>query len=148
MGAYENPQQAQLRSPVYGVVTGQFLGLDSDGNPMVVFPGQQGTAARRARSIANLESVPFGAEVILQFDQGNLNLPIIMGIIQTPQPTTGQSELEPLQVEVDHQHLQIQAQEKLTLRCGQPKRVLGPLTVHDSLSQGPLQPVKEAPVSQ
>lgn len=118
MGAYENPQQAQPRSPVYGVVTGQFLGLDSDGNPMVVFPGQQGTAARRARSIANLESVPFGAEVILQFDQGNLNLPIIMGIIQTPQPTTGQSELEPLQVEVDHQHLQIQAQEKLTLRCG------------------------------
>jgi len=119
MSVFENAQEALLRSPVYGVVTGQFLGFDSNHEPLVVFPGQAGTAAQAARSITNLQSVSFGADVILQFDQGDVQLPIIMGVIQSPQDWTQEINTQQLDVDTDGHQLQIQAQDKLTLRCGE-----------------------------
>lgn len=118
MSVFENPQPARLRSPVYGVVVGQYLGLNSQQQPLVVFPGQEGTAAFVARTIARLFDVAFGAEVLLQFDQGDIDKPIILGVIQQPETWIQQIAGHTLEVDADGQRLQIQAQQQLVLRCG------------------------------
>lgn len=118
MSIFEDPQTALLRSPVYGVVTGQFLGVNQDGFPLVVFPGQEGTAAIAARTIAQLQGVAFGADVLLQFDQGDVNKPIVLGVLQNPADWTREIDGQQLDVDVDGKHLQIQAREQLVLRCG------------------------------
>ncbi len=119
MSIFENPEQAILRSPVYGVVIGQFLGLNSARLPLVVFAGQEGTAAIEARTIVDLQGTRFGAEVLLQFDQGDVGRPIILGVMQNPEDWTRTIDGQQLQVDVDGKHLQIQAQEQMVLRCGE-----------------------------
>ena len=118
MSVFENPQAALLRNPVYGVVVGQYLGLNPQQQPLVVFPGQEGTAACVARTIARLSDVAFGADVLLQFDQGDVEQPIILGVIQQPETWTQQIAGHQLEVDADGQRLQIQAQQQLVLRCG------------------------------
>jgi len=116
--ALENPQQAPLRSPVYGVVVGQFMGLNSQREPLVVFPGQEGAVASVARTIASLSAIPLGVDVLLQFDQGDIDKPIILGVMQDPAAATQDIAGHQLEVDVDGQRLQIQAKEQLVLRCG------------------------------
>lgn len=118
MTAFENPQTALLQSPVYGVITGQFVGLSRNRLPLVLFPGQSGSAAQEARSTVTLDKTPFGAEVVLQFDQGDVNRPIVLGVIQDPSADTTQLGDHPLEIEADGQHLHIQAKQQLILRCG------------------------------
>lgn len=118
MSIFEDPQSALLRSPVYGVVVGQFLGLNPQRLPLVVFPGQEGTAAIEARTIADLQRVAFGAEVLLQFDQGDVNKPIVLGVLQQPDAFSSEIAGHKLDVDADGRHLQIQAKEQLVLRCG------------------------------
>ena len=120
MSIFENPQEALLRSPVYGVIVGQYLGLNPQQQPLVVFPGQDGTAAIIARTIADLQGTEFGAEVLLQFDQGDVSKPIILGVMQNPQDwSVAATETQPVALEVDGERLQIQAREQLVLRCGE-----------------------------
>lgn len=119
MSIFEDPQQALLRSPVYGVVVGQFLGMNQQGYPLVIFVGQEGTAAIEARTIANLQGTRFGAEVLLQFDQGDASRPIILGVMQNPEEWTHEIAGHQLEVDADGKHLQIQAKEQLVLRCGE-----------------------------
>ncbi len=118
MSAFENPDQALLRSPVYGVITGQFLGLNKQQMPLVVFPGQDGTAAIEARTITQLYNVAFGSDVVLQFDQGDVSKPIVLGVIQNPQRPTSEIDGQQLEVDADGNRLQINAREQLILRCG------------------------------
>jgi hypothetical protein len=118
MSIFEDPQSALLRSPVYGVVVGQYLGLHSSGHPLVSFAGQEGSAAIEARTIAVLHGVAFGAEVLLQFDQGDVARPIILGVMQNPQAWTREIAGHSLDVDADGERLQIQAREQLVLRCG------------------------------
>lgn len=118
MSAFENPDQALLRSPVYGVITGQFLGFNKQQMPLVVFPGQDGTAAIEARTITQLYNVAFGSDVVLQFDQGDVSKPIVLGVIQNPQLPTSEIDGQQLEVDADGNRLQINAREQLILRCG------------------------------
>ena len=119
MSVFENPQQALLRSPVYGVIVGQYLGIDQQQQPLVVFPGQEGSAALVARTIAHLGGVSFGAEVLLQFDQGDVGRPIILGVMQNPAAWTSAIAGHQLDIDADGKRLQIQAQDQIVLRCGE-----------------------------
>lgn len=119
MSAFENPDQALLRSPVYGVITGQFLGFNKQQMPLVVFPGQDGTAAIEARTITQLYNAAFGSDVVLQFDQGDVSKPIVLGVIQNPQLPTSEIDGQQLEVDADGNRLQINAREQLILRCGE-----------------------------
>lgn len=119
MSIFEDPQPALLRSPVFGVVVGQFLGINQEGYPLVGFPGQETNAAVAARTIAPMHHAPFGAEVLLQFEQGDVSKPIILGVIQQPQTTTREIAGHSLEVDADGQCLQIRAREQLVLRCGE-----------------------------
>lgn len=119
MSAFDDPQHALLRNPVYGIVTGQFVGLNKQQQPLVIFPGQEGTAANAARTIANLQGTTFGCDVLLQFDQGDVSKPVVLGVIQNPETWTSEIDRHQLEVDADGQRLQIQAKEQLVLRCGE-----------------------------
>lgn len=119
MTMFEDPQTNQLRSPVYGVITGQFVGVNQNRQPLVVFPGQSGSTAVAARSIIKLTGISFGAEVLLQFDQGDIDKPIILGALQDQAQWTEQIDGQQLDIDADGERLQIQAKEQIVLRCGE-----------------------------
>jgi len=119
MTMFQDPESALLRSPVYGVVVGQFIGFDGERHPLVVFPGQTGSAAIKARSVVELTDTAMGTEIVLQFDQGDVEKPIVLGIIQQPDSHMDSLPAEKLQVDCDGKRLLVSAQEEIVLRCGE-----------------------------
>ena len=118
MTIFQDPQTALLRSPVYGIVIGQFIGFDAGRQPLVLFPGQSGSAAIPARATVNLQGTSMGTAIVLQFDQGDINKPVVLGVIQTPDDATESLSSENIQLECDGKRLLVSAQDEIVLRCG------------------------------
>lgn len=102
-----------------GVVIGELIGIADDGMvPLVIYPGQPGTAALRARTILDLHGPHIGQPVVLMFEGGDAAQPIVMGVIRQAQgwplaEPPGQVEIDP-----DGKRLVISAREQMVLRCG------------------------------
>ena len=118
MTIFQDAEQALLRNPVYGIVTGQFIGFDSGQTPLVTFPGQQGDTAKAARTVVDLRGTLPGAELVLQFDQGDVERPIVLGIIRQPVTLPELATGEQVEVEADGRRLLVTAGEEILLRCG------------------------------
>lgn len=110
-------------APGTGVVIGTLLALADGGvQPLVSWPGQSGSAAVRARTVVDLHGAHIGHEVVLMFEAGCGERPIVIGVLRggaadaawplATQPGT-------VQVDVDGQRMVVSAQEQLVLRCGQ-----------------------------
>jgi len=101
------------------VVTGELVAITDGGRtPLVIFPGQVGSAAVRARTVVDLRGPPIGQGVVLMFEAGDATRPIVMGVLRQPEgwPLAG----PPAQVEVDAngERMVVSAREQLVLRCG------------------------------
>ena len=104
---------------IYGMVIGELLALADDGEtPLVRYPGQLGASAVFARTSVDLHGRHVGASIVLMFDQGDPDRPVVLGILQG-QPGCDAGD-EHLQVEVDQggQRVIVSASEQLVLRCG------------------------------
>jgi hypothetical protein len=102
-----------------GVRVGELVGFAENGAcPLVIYPGQPGTAAIVARMIPDLRGAHIGRKVVLMFDDGNPTCPIVMGCLQVD--TAWSVEDNPAQVELDAdgQRLVVTAKEEIVLRCG------------------------------
>lgn len=104
---------------ITGILTGELIGIAEDGlTPLVLFPGQPGTAALAARTVVDLHGAHIGGDVVLMFDGGDPARPVIMGVLR---PLPGWP-LAPapgnVQVEADGERLIVGAREQLVLRCG------------------------------
>lgn len=106
-----------LPFPVGSVLVGQLVGF-KDMRPLVVYPGQPGTAAIEARATLDLQTEHIGRDVVLTFEAGDGLRPIVIGCLREPSawPLTER----PAQVEVnaDGQRLVVDAKEQIVLRCG------------------------------
>src|SRR5512147_337058 len=71
------------RARIDGVVVGQIVGFGEARTPLVVYPGQPGTAAVPARTILDLHGEHIGRDVVLLFDDSDPLLPIVMGCVRT-----------------------------------------------------------------
>lgn len=114
----QQPARAAL-VPITGVRTGVLIGFKEAGaTPLVLFPGQPGTAAIAARTTIDLHGAHIGRSVVLMFDEGNPLQPIVMGCIKGE---SSELAAQPGQVEVDAdgERLIVSAKEQLVLRCGQ-----------------------------
>ena len=105
--------------PIAGVRIGTLVGMTDEGRmPLVIFPGQRGSAAVAARAALDLHGDHVGRDVVLMFEDGDPRLPIILGCL----PHAGGRPLaaRPGQVEVDAdgERLMVSAKEQLVLRCG------------------------------
>ena len=115
----EATPQSALLPRIDGIRVGELVGIaDNCTRPLVVYPGQPGTAAIPARSIPDLRGEHIGRQVVLMFDNADPASPIIMGCLQAA--SAWQLDDKPAQVEVDTdgERLVVSAKEEIVLRCG------------------------------
>jgi hypothetical protein len=101
-----------------GVVIGILVGMDPEGNPRVVFPGNPQEDAVSARSTLSFLPQDLGREVALLFENGDPQHPLIIGRLQHPRtvnPATSQVEAE---ADLDGERLVLSAQREIVFKCG------------------------------
>lgn len=104
-------------SQLDGVVIGVLMGMDEDGTPLVVFPGNPVDGAVPARTLARLLPGDIGAEVALLFEGGAPGRPLVIGRLLRPD-LPPEPRAAPVQVVKDGQRLELTAEREITLRCG------------------------------
>lgn len=95
-----------------GVVVAELVALDDGCDPFVMRHG----VVVRARSAVDLHADHIGQGVLVVFEAGKLELPIVTGVLRTPR-TSGACR-DHLEVESDGERIVVQAQQQLVLRCG------------------------------
>ena len=107
--------RSSLATPADGVVVGKFAGLDESGNPLVNFVADISHEAMVARSMISLRKSQIGSDVVLAFEHGDLEKPIVTGTLWQPENYPMQ---EPVVVELDGERITLTAQKEIVLRCG------------------------------
>jgi Domain of unknown function (DUF6484) len=129
------PAKRQATATLPTVTIGELLAISDDGkSPLVIYPGQPGTAALRARAVLDLHGAHIGQSVVLQFEGGDPTLPIVMGVLR-------QTDNQPLeasgnvQVDADGVRMVVSAKEQMVLQCGKASITLtkaGKVLIHGS----------------
>lgn len=107
------------RRRIDGVVVGRIDGLEDDGRPRVSYPGDGGIV-NAAASTVEVGSDDVGRDVALCFERGVPSKPMIIGFMWMPDPDADEAEPEPqiLRVESGQDHILIEADKEITLKCG------------------------------
>jgi hypothetical protein len=111
------------------VCVGWIVQLTEDGQAVVDFPDNS-DGPIKARSVLTAPALaqsegPVGLPVLLAFEDGDLSLPIILGVIrttlypQTPRPKALLAGPKQQYVAVDGKKIVLDGQEEVVLRCGQ-----------------------------
>jgi hypothetical protein len=105
--------------PFPSAVVGELVGLaGSECTPLVIYPGQPAGAALPARSTIDLHGGHVGQQVLLVFERGDPQRPILTGLLR---PALAWPLADPPgQVEIDAggERLLVSATKQLVLRCG------------------------------
>jgi hypothetical protein len=113
-----------VRPALQAVAVGELIAItDSGCTALVVYPGQPGTAALRARTTVELRGERIGSRVVLVFEDGSELQPIVIGMLREDTVTNLDA---PGQVEVsaDGGRVTVLAHERLELRCGDARLTL------------------------
>ena len=102
-------------TPAGGVIVGKFVGFDDTGNPLVNFVDDISYENVLARTIIALRKNQVGSDVVLAFEYGNLEKPVIPGMLWQPESSLLQNSSE---VELDGRRITLTAQKEIVLRCG------------------------------
>lgn len=102
-----------------GVVIGELIAMKDEGRtPLVLYPGQPGTAALAARSTVDLHGAHIGKQVVLMFEGGNAARPIVMGVLREGDGWPLPERPGQVEVDADGERLVVSAKEQLVLKCG------------------------------
>ena len=108
-----------------GIVIGTLVKIDSSGHPLVDFAENLASGLLAARTTVPLDESHVGSDVALMFAASDLSKPVVLGLIQAPQPTRDRVEpnasdedTPPLDVEIDGQRVVLTAEKEIVLRCG------------------------------
>jgi hypothetical protein len=101
-----------------GVALGTLVALLEGRTPMVTYPGQPGTAAVAARTTLALMADDIGVEVVLQFEAGDPERPIILGCLRSTEAWPLAERPAQVHLDADGRRLVVDAKEEITLRCG------------------------------
>ena len=99
------------------VVVGELIGF-VESRPLVLYPGQPGTAAVAADSIVDLHAAHVGRRVVLAFEQGDAGRPVVMGWLRGERSSAEVHAPGAVEVDADGERLLVTAKEQLVLRCG------------------------------
>lgn len=94
-----------------GVTIGSLAGIGDSGVPLVTFPAHVGPALV-AKHVCPIQPEDAGREVVLNFENGDLRKPVILGLVQTAIAPP------PVDVSLDGERLTFTAKEEIVLRCG------------------------------
>jgi hypothetical protein len=112
---------APTETKEYGIVIGTLAGLTDSGMPLVTYDGKHAIAAQ---TLAYVREQDIGKRVALQFERGDVNRPIVTGVLKDPADMeTATAELPnvaatPMQAILDGKVIALTALEQLTLQCG------------------------------
>jgi len=125
----KNPKADAIK--LNGVVIGMLSGLNTQGLPLVIFPGNPGEMPVTAKTMATCTPHDIGKEVALLFENGDPQKPLLVGLIQNPTDTTEslqasqqeQAEIETNDqdnpyLELDGERIELKAKQEITLKCG------------------------------
>jgi len=100
------------------VMIGELIALvDGGRTPLVLYPGQPGSSALRARSVLDLHGNHIGQSVVLSFENGDTALPVVMGVVQNIDSQALDAPGQ-VHVDVDGARMIVSAKEQLVLKCG------------------------------
>lgn len=101
------------------VVTGELVAITDEGRtPLVLFPGQHGSVAVRARTVVDLHGPHIGQSVLLMFDAGDANRPIVMGVLRQAEGWPLADPPAQVEVDADGNRMIVSAREQMVIRCG------------------------------
>jgi len=112
------PQPRDRSTLIAGAVVGELLALAEDAVPLVRYPGQARASALRARTSVDLHGSHIGAPVVLMFEDGNPDQPIVVGVLRGQAGWPLENPPAQVEVDVDGQRMVVSAREQLVLRCG------------------------------
>jgi uncharacterized protein DUF6484 len=102
-----------------GAVIGEFIGMNHQGRtPLVLYPGQTGSAAVAARSVVDLHHRDIGRPVVLMFDEANSCAPIIMGLLRESHEWPPPETPPQVEVDIDGERVVVSGKQQIVLRCG------------------------------
>ena len=102
-----------------GIVIGELIAMTDDGRtPLVLYPGQAGSAAVAARSVVDLQGAHIGKQVVLVFEAADPARPVVMGVLRGTEGWPLEQKPGQVEVDVDGERLTVTAREELVLRCG------------------------------
>jgi hypothetical protein len=113
---FESESEIKNLTKLDGVVIGILTGLNPQGMPLVVYPGNPNRESTAAKSTIQFSEADFGCEVALLFENGETQKPMVIGRIQHPE--TKNSELSMHSAEIDGERLVFSAEREIVLRCG------------------------------
>jgi hypothetical protein len=118
-----------------GAVIGTVVGIDEGGRPLVDFPGNSAAQPLPACSTVVLSETALARQVAIVFEAGDPGKPIVLGLLQEPQPTAAGAASEPttekpqqptaaekgppLVAQLDGQRVVLNAGQEIVLQCGQ-----------------------------
>jgi len=109
----------QRVEPWPAVVIGELIAITDEGRTaLLLYPGQPGTAAVRARSSVDLHAAHIGQSVVLMFDGGNASRPIVIGVLRPTAPWPLDEIPGQVHVEADGERMIVSARRQLVMRCG------------------------------
>jgi hypothetical protein len=106
------PVASEGRSKGDAPLVGVLFGLDERGGPLVCGDDIPGRRPVPARSVVPLSSADVGREIVLMFERGDPDRPLVMGVLRSPRP-------EPVRTEIDGEKLVLTADREIVLRCGE-----------------------------
>lgn len=109
---------AQL-ARIDGILTGTLIGFRDNGQtPLVLYPGQPGSAAVAAAAVIDVHAAHIGRQAALAFEGGDPRRPVIMGLLRSSQAWPLPEQPGSVAVDADGERLVVTAAEQLVLRCG------------------------------
>jgi hypothetical protein len=103
---------AELRLP--SVIVGRVAAIAESQDPLIDFPGNTSGELVRARSLVPITNADVGREVALTFEDADLSRPIIVGLLQSPQPQPAPQR----EVKLDAETLVLSAKREVVIQCG------------------------------
>jgi hypothetical protein len=100
------------------VVIGELIAITDAGcTPLILYAGQPGSAALRARTVLDLHGAHIGKSIVLSFENGDATKPIVMGVLRQagdrPLEAPGQ-----VQIDADGERMIVSAKEQMVIQCG------------------------------
>jgi hypothetical protein len=126
--------ESELPERIQGVVVGQIVAfVDNGATPLVIYPQQPGTGALRARAVVDLHAEHIGHDVVLVFERGDPQLPIVIGYVRGEKSRRLPEQPGQVEVHADGERLVVSAKEQIVLRCGKASITLtraGKVLIH------------------
>jgi len=105
--------------PAAAVQIGELVAITNEGRrPLVLYPGQPGSAALAARTTVDIHGAHIGKQVVLMFEAGDPARPIVMGVLREGDGWPLEQKPHQVEVDADGERMIVSARQQLVLRCG------------------------------